>query len=244
LSRHSACIRRETRARKKHPIAEEGIVQDAFFGSWSQQPHFAAELLAPLHDLNHRFLDLMGSRAGDWHHPGRLRLAGETAAQVAPLTAAQRAAAARCPYALFDLRFEDEDYWRSRLEMAGQWRVAERLEEDAAGFARLALFYAWHVATTTRLAARLLLGMSEHTAAAFCGLTLDGLLALAASESINLSARWSESGIYWRSLMVAAARTDSAQLRRIQLFGLQLAAVAQLPSANANRAAPQPRSSG
>ncbi len=209
-------------------------MQNAFFGSWARQPHFAGELLAPLHDLNHRFLDLVGSRAGDWRHPDSLRASGAKAEPGAGGRRSpggqQRAAAASCPYALFDLRFHDDEHWRSRLEVSGQWRIADQLEEDTAAFVRLALFYAWHVAATTRLAAQLLLGMTEHTAAAFRGLTLNGLLALAASESVNLTARWSESDVYWCALVGAAARTDTARLRRIQLFGLQLAAAApQLP---------------
>ena len=204
-------------------------MQNAFFGSWARQPHFAGELLAPLHDLNHRFLDLVGARTGDWRHPDGLRLPGEATGRVAPLTAAQRAAAASCPYALFDLRFHDDEHWRSRVELNGQWRIADQLEEDTARFVRLALFYAWHVAATTGLAAQLLLGMTEPTAAAFRGLTLNGLLALAASESVNLTARWSESDVYWCALVSAAARTDAARLRRIQLFGLQLAAATRLP---------------
>jgi hypothetical protein len=205
-------------------------MQEAFFGSWARQPHFAGELLAPLQDLNHRFLDLVDSRAGDWRQADSLRLPGEATGRVAPLTAAQRAAAASCPYALFDLRFHDDEHWRSRLAMTGQWRVADAsaAEEDTVAFVRLALFYAWHVAATTRLAAQLLLGMTEHTAGAFRGLTLNCLPALAASESANLSARWSESDVYWGALMCAASRTDATGLRRIQLFGLQLAAAARL----------------
>jgi 5-carboxymethyl-2-hydroxymuconate isomerase len=229
LSRHSVCVRGETAGAENQSIGAEAAMQDVFFESRAGRPHFAGELLAPLHDLNHRFLDLVVSRAGDWRQPDGLRLPGEATARVAPLTAAQRAAAASCPYALFDLRFHDDEHWRSRFEMSDQWRVAEQLEQDTAVFVRLALFYAWHVAATTRLTARLLLGMTEHTAAAFRGLTLNGLVALAASESVNLTARWSESDVYWCALVGAAAHKDAARLRRIQLFGLQLAAASQLP---------------
>ena len=71
--------------------------------------------------------------------------------------------------------------------------------------------------------------MNEHTAAAFRGATLDGLPALAESETANLTARWCTSGAYWSALMGAASRADAARLRRVQLFGLQLAAAARLP---------------
>jgi hypothetical protein len=204
---------------------------DAFVGGWARQPFFSPETLAPLRDLNHRFLDLVGERAGDWRLPDSLKLPGEASGQLAPLSPAQRAAAADCPYALFDLRFHDDDHWQGRLARAGHWCVAEEpaVENGTANFVRLALFYAWHVASTTRLAARLLLGMTEHTAAAFRGVTLNCLPALVASESVHLTARWCTSDVYWSALLFAASRKDAVRLRRIQLFGLQLAAAARLP---------------
>jgi hypothetical protein len=204
-------------------------MHEAFVGGWSGQPSFSVEVLAPLHDLNLRFLDLVGSHAGGWRTSGALDLPGGASSRLGPMTAAQRAAAAHCPYALFDLRFRDEAHWSARLQGAAQWRVAdEPAEEDIANFVRLALFYAWHVAATTRHAARLLLGMSERTAGAFRATTLNCLPTLVASEAANLSARFLESGAYWSALMAAAVRRDEQKLRKVQLFGLQLAAAAQL----------------
>src|SRR6266850_7031656 len=110
-------------------------MQDAFVGNWAQESHLSAEILGSLRDLNHRFLDLTASRTTDW-----------VAGRVAPLSAAQRAAAAGCPYALFDLRFQDEGHWRLRLQTSEACRVAdESATGDAVDFARLALFYAWHI---------------------------------------------------------------------------------------------------
>ncbi len=195
-------------------------MQDAIIGSWAQESHVSAEHLQSLRDLNHRFLDLAcgGLPMG---------LAG----RVTPLSEAQRAAAANCPYALFDLRFEDTAYWRGRLENAGHWRVADELPLDsgAAHFAQLALFYAWHVASSTALAAQLLLGMRSDTAHAFRRITVNSLPGLAATEAANLTARWSHCGAYWSALVSAASRADPAALRRVQLYGLQLAAAARLP---------------
>lgn len=206
-------------------------MQDAFVGGWTQQAHFSLEMLDSLRDLNHRFLDLVGASADAWRLPRKLELPGDASGLVAPLSAAQRAAAANCPYALFDLRFHDGEHWRARLNDPGHWRVADEsmAQDDTANFVRLALFYAWHVAATAKLAAPLLLGMNEHTAAAFRGVTLNSLPALVASEAVHLSARWCRSGAYWSALVRAASRTDAARLRRVQLFGLQLAASARLP---------------
>jgi hypothetical protein len=209
----------------------EAVMQEAFVGGWARQPHFSLEMLGSVHDLNHRFLDLVGAPPGDWRLPGGLKLPSEVSAQVAPLCAAQRSAAANCPYALFDLRFHDDEYWRTRLGKANHWRIADQTlpEDDTVNFVRLALFYAWHVASTANLAAQLLLGMSELTAAAFRSVTVNCLPELVASEVDTLSARWCTSGAFWGALVRAASRKDAAQLRRVQLFGLQLAAAARLP---------------
>ena len=194
-------------------------MQDAFVGSWTQDSHLSAEDLGSLRDLNHRFLDLAAART-EW-----------VTGRVAPLSAAQRAAAAGCPYALFDLRFEDEGHWQLRLQTSGSWRVADEpaVDDATVSFVRLALFYAWHVASGAGLKAQLLLGMNGATAAAFRRVTVNQLPALAASEAKHLSARWSGCTAYWSALTAAASRADPKALRRVQLHGLQLAAAARLP---------------
>jgi hypothetical protein len=197
-------------------------VQEAFIGDWAQQSHVAPEHLNSMRGLNRRFLDLAGK--------GLLNAA--LAAQVAPLSPTQRAAAADCPYALFDLRFDDHTYWSGRFETIGAWRIADETRscEDTVDFVRLALFYAWHLASSAGLTAHLLLGMRADTVEAFKCLAVDGLSALAYSENANLAARWSGCSAYWTALIAAAARPDPAALRRVQLSGFQLAAAAQLPS--------------
>jgi hypothetical protein len=197
-------------------------MQEAFIGNWTHQPHLSEQHLTSVIGLNRRFLDLAGKDS--------LPCAWGT--RVAPLTPAQRAAAADCPYALFDLRFQDDAHWRGRLESAGAWRIADEpaVDADTIDFVRLALFYTWHVASTAGLAAHLLLGMHARTADAFRRISVDALPALALSEAVNLAPRWCQCHAYWGALTDAAARPDPAVLRRVQLSGLQLAAAAQLPS--------------
>ena len=194
-------------------------MQDAFVGSWARESHLSAGILGSLHDLNHRFLDLAAARTG-W-----------VAGRVAPLSAEQRAAAAGCPYALFDLRFQDDGHWQMRLQNFGSWRVADEptVDDDTVSFVRLALFYTWHVAASEGLKAQLLLGMNGGTAAAFRRITVNQLSGLVATEAVYLSARWSGCTAYWNALTAAASRTDPKALRRVQLYGLQLAAAARLP---------------
>jgi hypothetical protein len=210
-------------------------MQDAYVGGWARESHLSAGTLESLRDLNHQFLDLAAARTGG------------VARQVSALSAAQRAAAAGCPYALFDLRFQDDAHWRERLQGLRSWYVADRSAVDdqgdaqgddqadsqgddkTVGFVRLALFYAWHVASSEGLKAQLLLGMNGGTAVEFRRITLNQLPALAAIEAKHLSARWSGCTTYWNALTAAARRTDLKALRRVQLQGLQLAAAARLP---------------
>ena len=140
---------------------------------------------------------------------------------------------------MFDLRFDDDAHWRTRLRNAGSWGVSESSAVDAAApgsavdaatleFVRVALFFAWHVSSAAKLAPQLLLGMREDTAAAFRGATIDCLPSLAASEALHLTARWNGCARYWCALAGAASRPNPGELRRIQLYGLQLAAAARL----------------
>ena len=212
-------------------------MQDAICGGWARSSHLSADILGSLRDLNHRFLDLAAARRSGWTAAGTgwaaagTGLPPELAGRVAPLSAAQRDAVAACPYALFDLRFQDGGYWRRRLQNSGDWRVADEfiVDDDTVSFVRLALFYAWHVAVSGGLTGQVLLGMSGDTAAALLRITVNQLPALVVTEAANLSARWSECTAFWNALTAAASHADPAALRRVQLHGLQLAAAARLP---------------
>ena len=197
-------------------------MQEAFIGNWAQQSPVAPEHLNSMRGLNRRFLDLAGQGL----------LSAALGLQIAPLSQAQRAAAADCPYALFDLRFDDHSYWSGRLGTLGASRIADETKscEDIVDFVRLALFYTWHLASSAALTAHLLLGMRADTVESFRRVGVDQLSLLAYSETANLTARWSGCGAYWSALIGAAARPDPSALRRVQLRGIQLAAAAQLPS--------------
>ena len=205
-------------------------MQEARTGSWPRDAHFPDGLLESVRGLNHRFLDLISSST-EWQPSARSRLPSEILLQMAPLNAAQRRAAAGCPYALFDLRFQDEAHWLQRLRNVRPWQISD----DMAGnglmlrFVRLSLVFAWHVASAAPVSAPLLLGMSEVTATAFRGTNMDCFPDWAEEEAVHLTARWSHCTTYWGGLARAAARPDFDGLRHVQLSGLQLAAAARLP---------------
>jgi hypothetical protein len=203
-------------------------MQDATKDRWTRESHWSEDLLSSLSSLNQRFLELAGARAVVWRRPH----AGGFAGMLAPMSGAERAAAADCPYALFDVRFQDAAYWDSRLQFGDTWRVADAppVDEDVLRFTQLALFFSWHVASTSALAARLLLGMAAQTAESFARMTVNGIPGLAVTEAAHLRVRFSECGVYWHALTNAALRQDAKVLKRVQLCGLQLSAAAQLPS--------------
>src|SRR5258706_3734091 len=188
-------------------------MQEAFVGSWTQESHLSAEILDSLRDLNHRFLDLTAARTLDW-----------VAGYVAPLSAAERAAGAGCLYVLFDLRFQDDGFWCSRLQTPGSWRVADEFvaDDETVNFVRLALFYAWHVASSAGLKAQLVLGMNGATAAAFRRITVNRLPALVATEAVHLSARSSSFTTYWSALTDDTSRASPCAPRRAQVTRLPL----------------------
>ena len=204
--------------------------QDARIRNWPPDAHFPLAMLESVRGLNHRFLDLICS-SGDWQPAARSRLPVEVVAQMTPLTAVQRRAVAGCPYALFDVRFQDEAHWLARLRNIGPWQVSDAVPGNGLmlRFVRLSLVFAWHVAAAAPVSAPLLLGMSEATVAAFRGTPIDCFPDWSEEEAVHLTARWSHCATYWGALARAGARPDFPELRRIQLSGLQLAAAARLP---------------
>jgi hypothetical protein len=195
-------------------------MDDSLYGGWPAGARPKADILISLRELNRRFLGLAASAGRE-----------TPLSRVATLSAAQQAAAANCPYALFDVRFEDQQYWSQRLLTTNAWAIADALPADTATleFMRLALFYVWHIATTAPLRAQLLLGMPPEVVAAFAMQTVDRLPGIAVIEAANLTARWHTCDAYWNALIDAAARPEPAALRRAQLRGIQFAAAARLP---------------
>ena len=190
-------------------------MRQAMVSQWAPEPLLTADMARSLRELNLGFLELDGIAT----------------ARLASLSPAQRAIVANCPYALFDLRFHDHDHWRRHLRAVGGCCVAETPAADlrVVGFVRLALFYAWHLATAARHDASLIFGIPPRTADVFTEAGPARLMTIAAVEAVNLTTRWSHCDAYWRALADAVERADRANLRRIQLSGLQLEAAAQLP---------------
>lgn len=169
---------------------------------------------------------------------------------------------AQCPYLLVDMRFSDAARWRAALGSADvprdnapalTRRPPARSEErdppesatawfgpKAPRLAWLALVFAWHLARSQRLSARIALGMSDDTARAIAGLSVHELERSLEVVSGWLQPRWSARVGVWRHLLEASSGDDDTRLRRAQLRGLQLLA-AEIRDGDARTVPPRSR---
>jgi hypothetical protein len=182
-----------------------------------------AALLEPLAELNAEILDAhagtAASLSGQWQvlpAPARLRLAC-------------------CPYLLADAGFARSELWVSPTR-AGVHEVgpsAAPLEPRHANRIALAtplmrrvLVFAWHLARSRPLAARIALGMNSRCAAVIAGWRLADLEALAEQRPDWIRVRWDDRPELWRAWLRAAAQGVPPALERMQLWGLQSLAAA------------------
>lgn len=193
---------------------------------WVPEAFFADEAFAPVVEINEqallalRDLALGGCARADL--PGALRPLWEALDE----PALHRMA--RCPYSLVDAGFADPGRWtpaRGGLvcDAAGRG-TGFFAAAEAQPLARLLLTYAWHLARTQRLAARLVLGMSASCAETIASLTLAQVCRIADREPERLTPRWMSRLDAWRQLLEAAISGESVQLEHAQLRGLQMLA--------------------
>lgn len=196
-------------------------------------PVLTAQLLARIHELNLDYLDLMlaeqatGEESGQLHHlPARVREA------LAMLSPAARSALAAMPYTLYSLGFEDESFWRLSCDPAALFApmsVRERYAPPRStalhgSFCELALLYAWHVATSHRLASRVVYAMPEATARRLAAAPLSLLKRIAANHPGLLVPRWPTNPGFWPDLVRFAGLNDEPRLTTAKLLGNQLIA--------------------
>ena len=193
---------------------------------WLASAVLSAAVLEPLHELNRRWLALLTRTPRLWAARATgSRLPDPVGASLLALTPEQCVEIARCPFSLFTASFNDGLYWRA---VAGNTAVREppAIDADQPGrdelmsFAQLALFYAWHVARVNPAAARIVLGMTDQTLAAFESLSLTTLQNLAMASPELFMPRWPERPTFWRRLL-DAEKAPSAEVR---LLGLQMLA--------------------
>jgi len=203
-----------------HCESEDGVAGEG-------APWLRGGALESLTELNEACLALLAeeSRVRGANAAPLLRQVGELWKL---LDAAARRRAAACPYLLLDAGFGDSTRW---LPAARQVGDGPRLSYDsyftvdaAAAVAQLVFTYAWHLARSQGLAARLALGMPAPTAAVIGQFTLCQIRSLAELRPGWLRPRWAARVEVWRELLLAAAGGEGAALERVRLRGLALLA--------------------
>jgi hypothetical protein len=192
-------------------------------------PVLSAPLLARTHELNLDYLDLLIAECAAPAADRQLRhLPEKLWSSMAALPRTACALLARSPFTLYSLGFEDESFWASACA-ATTTPIAQRYarsEVDAleSSFREVALLNAWHVASSNRLAARVLLAMPEATAQRFSATPLWRIKRIACEHPALLMPRWPTNPCFWPDLLKFAAVNDGRRLAMVQLLGSQLIA--------------------
>lgn len=192
----------------------------------------APAAFAPLAEINELALELLARRAAGEaaRLPPMLR---ESRELWCSLGVAQRRRLAGCPFLLLDISlagFADAPACgREGVRDAGGddwWAAGASLPR----LAYLTLTYAWHLAQTRPLAARVVLGLSDDCCAWFAKLGLRELGECAESCLRSLRPRWSDSPAVWRHLLTAAASSEPTEFELARLRGMQLLAARHWPA--------------
>jgi hypothetical protein len=205
-------------------------------------PVLSAAVLARIHELNVDYLELLaaehnapavGLKPDPHPDAGQLRhLPCRLHAAIAELSPSARASLAALPYTLYSLGFEDEKLWRALAEpaaLAASLSMSERYARPhspslQASLCELTLLYAWHVATSNALAARLIYAMPESVTQRLTAAPPWYVRRLAVHHASLLMPRWPTNPGFWPDLVRFAAAGDQQRLGTAKLLGSQLIA--------------------
>ncbi|HEY4213199.1 MAG TPA: hypothetical protein VGM84_17095 [Steroidobacteraceae bacterium] len=211
---------------------DEGSAADAMreIRSWLH-----AETFEGLAEVNAKCLELLADQARTRAIPTHpmLRELGDLWRALDP---AARRRAACCPYLVVDAGFSDSRRWRSLGDLTvharplpyGSFFTVPRATEVT----RLVFTYAWHLARSHSVAARVLLGMPSETASLIASCTLPQISELAEQNSSWLRPRWPSRVQVWREFLMTAETGEGLALERARLHGLQLLAGESLVAAH------------
>jgi hypothetical protein len=197
-------------------------------------PILSAAVLARIHELNLDYIELLAAEhtATDvcdgqlQHLPCKLHTA------IAEMSPAARASLAALPYTLYSLGFEDEKLWRALAQpatLAASMSMRERYSQPHGGslqasLCEMALLYAWHVTTSSPLAARLIYAMPETVAERLMAAPPWYVRRLAVHHASLLLPRWPTNPGFWPDLVRFAVADDRQRLATAKVLGSQLIA--------------------
>jgi hypothetical protein len=189
-------------------------------GAWD------SALLAPVAEINEQLLERLRQMAHE-QAPEAPRLVTLLREDWRRLNGVALRRLSGCPYLLLDAGFAQPQRWEW-LASAGVMEASARggyfAGAGGVGLVRRTLVFAWHLARSNRVTARVILGLSAQSADRIAASRLADLEALAERAPGWIVPRWEQQPNVWRQLLAAGCRAQPQLLRQAQLRGLQLLA--------------------
>jgi hypothetical protein len=198
---------------------------------WQMSSILNPAVLDQLYEINHIYLDMLASGARTWiGSQQHLILPDPVTASLMELNAAHRAAAAKCPFTLFNAQFQNASFWISLANAGGvhesvqPFADIENKRSVSTSFTEMALFYVWHLVRSHPHAAQLLLGMKSQTLNAFMQFSLAKLKYLSIERPNLITPRWPDRTRFWQVMLSAAQQGAEERIAELRLVGVQMIA--------------------
>jgi hypothetical protein len=191
---------------------------------WSERGLLDGVMRRALVSVNLGFLDLAAELAEE----GRFKQIPGLPARALDSLIGLEAAAKLCerlPFALFDLRFADGEFWAAEIIAAGgmQGRLAlPTADKRIVTFTRSVIMLAWHLAQTRASCARLVLGASPATVAVIAAMPVASVERVARRVCLALSARFGSRTRFWLQFEGCAAQPNERSFAMLRQLGLQI----------------------
>lgn len=193
-----------------------------------------AQALTRVHALNERCLELLTELARTERQQITLAIVHQHRGLWRSMSAATRKRAARTPFLLIDVHFQDAEWWRGARDLRPNRR--RKVVVNAAFTGKIAgelmretLMLAWSTVAFDRGAASILLGMTPAVSSIIAELSPQDVERIAARHNQHLQPRWVDFAAFWGRLLIAARDSDEEALHNIHLHGVQLIGSELLP---------------
>lgn len=182
--------------------------------------------LSSIHEINERCLEVLAHTA----HTGPVppfSLVFPMRELLLEMTPELRKRAAARAFLLVDFEFRNVDWWTAVCKFPEKpfrgtaWRNPFP-RRAAIALTRATLMLAWQAIRTSETRACLLLGMADKVAKIIGELQLTELDRIAERRHRHLEPRWTDRPAVWHSLLSAASSPESAAMKRVDAYGLQL----------------------
>jgi hypothetical protein len=206
---------------RQQPLA---LAPPAGSADWTERSLLDAATRRALGSINLAFLNLAIELAEE----GRLKLISGLPPRAIDSLIDPDAGRKLCdslPYALFDLRFGDGNFWSSEIAAAGSVQDAQAAptaDDRLVAFARAAIMLVWHLAQTRTAGARLIFGASPATIAAVAAMPVATAERLARRVAHAVTARFGSRTRFWLQFEGCAAQPDDRAVNLLRQLGLQI----------------------